>query len=49
VIRFWNRGAIRIFGFTAEEAIGASLAPDLDAREASIDPPGGSQARVRQR
>jgi len=25
VIRFWNRGAIRIFGFTAEEAIGASL------------------------
>jgi PAS domain S-box-containing protein len=25
VIRFWNRGAIRIFGFTAQEAIGASL------------------------
>jgi PAS domain S-box-containing protein len=25
VIRFWNRGAMRIFGFTAEEAIGASL------------------------
>ena len=25
VIRFWNRGAARIFGFTAEEAIGASL------------------------
>jgi PAS domain S-box-containing protein len=25
VIRFWNPGAIRIFGFTAEEAIGASL------------------------
>ena len=25
LIRFWNRGAIRIFGFTAEEAIGASL------------------------
>jgi PAS domain S-box-containing protein len=25
VIRFWNSGAIRIFGFTAEEAIGASL------------------------
>ena len=25
VIRFWNRGAARIFGFTAEQAIGASL------------------------
>jgi PAS domain S-box-containing protein len=25
VIRFWNPGAARIFGFTAEEAIGASL------------------------
>jgi len=25
VIRFWNRGAMRIFGFTADEAIGASL------------------------
>lgn len=24
-IRFWNRGAERIFGFTAEEAIGQSL------------------------
>jgi PAS domain S-box-containing protein len=25
VIRFWNRGAARIFGFTAEQAVGASL------------------------
>lgn len=25
VISFWNRGAVRIFGFTAEEAIGATL------------------------
>jgi PAS domain S-box-containing protein len=25
VIRFWNPGATRIFGFAAEEAIGASL------------------------
>ena len=25
IIRFWNEGARRIFGFTAEEAIGASL------------------------
>jgi len=25
LIRFWNPGAVRIFGFTAEEAIGASL------------------------
>lgn len=25
VIRFWNAGAARIFGFTAEEAIGQSL------------------------
>ncbi|HXW30573.1 MAG TPA: PAS domain S-box protein [Xanthobacteraceae bacterium] len=25
VIRFWNPGAIRIFGFAAEEAIGVSL------------------------
>lgn len=24
-IRFWNPGAVRIFGFTAEEAIGQSL------------------------
>lgn len=25
VIRFWNPGAVRIFGFTPEEAVGASL------------------------
>jgi PAS domain S-box-containing protein len=25
VIRFWNPGAIRIFGFASEEAVGASL------------------------
>ena len=25
VIRFWNPGAVRIFGFTKEEAIGSSL------------------------
>jgi PAS domain S-box-containing protein len=25
VIRFWNPGAVRIFGFTEEEAVGASL------------------------
>ena len=25
IIRFWNPGAVRIFGFTAEQAIGASL------------------------
>jgi PAS domain S-box-containing protein len=25
VIRFWNRGATRIFGFTETEAIGRSL------------------------
>jgi PAS domain S-box-containing protein len=25
VIRFWNPGAVRIFGFTAEEAVGRSL------------------------
>ena len=25
VIRFWNPGAVRIFGFTREEAVGASL------------------------
>lgn len=25
IIRFWNPGAVRIFGFTAEEAVGASL------------------------
>jgi len=25
VIRFWNPGAVRIFGFPSEEAIGASL------------------------
>ena len=25
VIHFWNRGATRMFGFTADEAIGASL------------------------
>jgi PAS domain S-box-containing protein len=25
VIRFWNPGAVRIFGFTAEEAMGSSL------------------------
>ncbi|MCO5090583.1 PAS domain-containing protein [Bosea sp. (in: a-proteobacteria)] len=25
VIRFWNPGAARLFGFTAEEAVGASL------------------------
>ena len=25
VIRFWNKGAERIFGFTAEEAVGQSL------------------------
>ncbi len=24
-IRFWNAGAVRIFGFTAEEAVGQSL------------------------
>jgi PAS domain S-box-containing protein len=25
IVRFWNPGAVRIFGFTAEEACGASL------------------------
>lgn len=25
IIRFWNPGAVRIFGFTAEEAVGRSL------------------------
>lgn len=25
MIRFWNPGAVRIFGFTVEEAVGASL------------------------
>lgn len=25
VIRFWNPGAVRIFGFTKDEAVGASL------------------------
>jgi PAS domain S-box-containing protein len=25
LVRFWNPGATRIFGFTAEEAVGASL------------------------
>ncbi|MGE3738525.1 MAG: PAS domain S-box protein, partial [Geminicoccaceae bacterium] len=25
LVRFWNPGAARIFGFTAEEALGASL------------------------
>jgi PAS domain S-box-containing protein len=25
VIRFWNPGAVRVFGFTPEEAVGASL------------------------
>ena len=25
VIRYWNRGAVRIFGFSAEEAVGQSL------------------------
>lgn len=25
LIRFWNPGAVRIFGFTAEEAVGQSL------------------------
>ena len=25
MIRFWNPGAVRIFGFTAEEAVGQSL------------------------
>jgi PAS domain S-box-containing protein len=25
IIRFWNPDAVRIFGFTAEQAIGASL------------------------
>lgn len=24
-IRFWNRGAVRVFGFTAQEALGQSL------------------------
>lgn len=25
IVTFWNPGAVRIFGFTAEEAVGASL------------------------
>lgn len=25
IVRFWNPGAVRIFGFTPEEAVGASL------------------------
>jgi PAS domain S-box-containing protein len=25
IIRFWNPGAVRLFGFTAEQALGASL------------------------